>query len=179
MANKLIILDRDGVINYDSKDYIKSPDEWRAIDGSLEAIKKLTTAGFTVIVATNQAGIGRGLFSEDSLHAIHTFMQQEIEKAGGKITDIFYCPHHPDDNCKCRKPKPGMLLEIADKYQIDINKICMVGDSPKDVAAAKACGAKPKYVLTSIHHKQLSKDDQDVPVFSNLLAFVNDFLAGQ
>ena len=145
---KLVILDRDGVINYDSDAYIKSPNEWTPIPGSIEAIAALTKAAFTVCVATNQAGLARGLFDEHALEAMHAKMHQLVESAGGRIAFIAHCPHHPDDGCDCRKPKPGLLLRIADKFNVNLAGVPFIGDSEKDVAAALSAGARPILVRT-------------------------------
>lgn len=137
---KLIILDRDGVINQDSKFYIKSPDEWIPISGSLEAIAKLNKAGYKVAVASNQSGIARGLFSEEMLQRIHAKMHAEIAKAGGHLDAIVYCPHHPDDNCDCRKPKPKMLLDLMHKFNASAAETIFIGDKDTDVETAQAAG---------------------------------------
>jgi D-glycero-D-manno-heptose 1,7-bisphosphate phosphatase len=145
---KLIILDRDGVINFDSDQYIKSPEEWRPIPGSLEAIARLTQWGWRVVVATNQSGVGRGLFEMDTLNAIHDKMMRAVAQAGGRIDAIFFCPHTNADKCDCRKPKPGMLVEIAQRYNADLAGVPAVGDSLRDLLAAVAVGAQPVLVLT-------------------------------
>ena len=145
---KLIILDRDGVINYDSDAYIKSPDEWRAVPGSLKAIAKLSQAGFHVVVATNQSGIGRGLFEMATLNAIHDKMHRAVAQAGGRIDAVFYCPHPTDASCACRKPKPGMLEEIARRFNTKLDGVPCIGDSLRDLQAAVAAGAQPMLVLT-------------------------------
>jgi D-glycero-D-manno-heptose 1,7-bisphosphate phosphatase len=145
---KLIILDRDGVINYDSDLYIKSPDEWRPIPGSLDAIARLTQWGYRVVVATNQSGIGRGLFVMDTLNAIHDKMIKAVAQAGGRIDAVFFCPHTNADKCSCRKPKPGMLEEIATRYNTDLEGIPAIGDSLRDLQAAESVGAQPMLVLT-------------------------------
>ncbi len=145
---KLVILDRDGVINYDSKQFIKSPAEWRPIPGSLEAIAKLSQAGYRVVVATNQSGLGRGLFDMDMLNAIHDKMHRAVQVAGGRIDAIFYCPHPIEADCKCRKPKTGMFERIASCFNIDLAGTPAVGDSLRDLQAAAAVGARPLLVLT-------------------------------
>ena len=138
MTVSLVILDRDGVINHDSDDYIKSPDEWQPLPGSLEAIARLCRADYTVIVATNQAGGGRGLFSLEMLTRIHRKMASSIRDKGGRLDSIFFCPHSPADQCGCRKPKPGMLLEISDRLSIGLSGVPFVGDSLRDLEAAAA-----------------------------------------
>jgi len=145
---KLVILDRDGTINHDSDEHIKSPAEWTPIKGSIEAIARLTQAGWRVVVATNQSGIGRGLFDMATLNAIHDTMHRAVHQAGGRIDAIFFCPHAGDANCECRKPKPGMLLEIAKRMNVDLDGVPMVGDSLRDLQAAAAAGARPVLVLT-------------------------------
>ncbi|MCK9283005.1 MAG: D-glycero-beta-D-manno-heptose 1,7-bisphosphate 7-phosphatase [Rhodocyclaceae bacterium] len=145
---KLIILDRDGVINHDSDQYIKSPEEWKPIAGSPEAIARLNQWGYRVVVATNQSGIGRGLFEMDTLNAIHEKMLRAVSHVGGKVDAIFFCPHTNGDDCDCRKPKPGMLEEIATRYNIDLSEVPVVGDSLRDLQAAVAVGAQPILVLT-------------------------------
>lgn len=145
---KLIILDRDGVINHDSDEYIKSPSEWQPIDGSLEAIAKLNHAGFRVAVATNQSGIARQLFSMDTLADMHHKMMRLAEEAGAHIDAIFFCPHAPRDHCNCRKPKPGMYLEISKRFNFPLEGIPVVGDSLRDLQAATAVDATPYLVRT-------------------------------
>src|SRR3989344_2378610 len=145
---KLVILDRDGVINHDSDAYIKSPDEWRPIAGSLEAIARLTREGYRVIVATNQSGVARGVFDMDTLGKIHAKMLDAVRAKGGEIDGIFFCPHGPDDGCHCRKPEPGLYEEIADRLKIGLNGVCAVGDSERDVVAARAVAARPVLVRT-------------------------------
>ena len=145
---KLFILDRDGVINYDSDAYIKSPNEWIPIPGSIEAIAALSKSGFTVCVATNQAGLARGLFDEHALEAMHAKMHQLVESAGGRIAFIAHCPHHPDDGCDCRKPKPGLLLQIAARFNSSLSGVAFIGDSEKDLQAAVTAGASPMLVRT-------------------------------
>ncbi|HSW68944.1 MAG TPA: D-glycero-beta-D-manno-heptose 1,7-bisphosphate 7-phosphatase [Gammaproteobacteria bacterium] len=163
---KLIILDRDGVINYDSDSYIKTPDEWHAIPGSLEAIARLNRAGFYVVVATNQSGVARGYFDVSGLDLIHEKMFSELASVGGHIEEIFFCPHHPEENCSCRKPKPGLLQKIHKKYDVDLKDVFFIGDKLSDIEAAKTAGCKPILILTSlkIHDLELN----DVPYFLNL-----------
>lgn len=146
--SKLIVLDRDGVINQDSPDYIKTPAEFHALPGSLEAIARLSHAGFRVVVATNQAGIGRGLFDFDALFAIHDKMQRQVAELGGSIDGIFFCPHPPEAKCACRKPAPGLLEDIGRRLQVDMRNVPFVGDSIRDLQAAVAIDAKPVLVRT-------------------------------
>ena len=145
---KLVILDRDGVINHDSPSYIKSPDEWKPLPGSLEAIARLSQAGFHVVVATNQSGVGRGLFEMATLNAIHDKMHRAVGQAGGRIDAVFYCPHAQEANCGCRKPKPGMLEEIGRRFGTQLKDVPCIGDSLRDLQAAAAVGARPFLVLT-------------------------------
>ena len=145
---KLIILDRDGVINYDSDQFIKSPEEWKPLPGSLEAIARLTQAGYRVVVATNQSGVGRGLFDMPTLNAIHEKMHKACAQTGGRIDAVFFCPHAANANCECRKPKSGMIAEIAERYSMDLKGVPAVGDSLRDLEASVRLGAQPILVLT-------------------------------
>jgi len=145
---KLIILDRDGVINRDSPEFIKSPDEWIAIEGSMEAIAQLNQAGYTVVVATNQSGISRKLFDMETLNAIHHKMHTAAQHAGASIDAVFFCPHAADFNCDCRKPKPGMMRAIAERYNVDLKGVPVVGDSLRDLQAGFIAGCAPHLVLT-------------------------------
>ncbi|MCD6025606.1 MAG: D-glycero-beta-D-manno-heptose 1,7-bisphosphate 7-phosphatase [Solimicrobium sp.] len=149
MSNtKLIILDRDGVINQDSPNFIKSPDEWIAIEGSMQAIAQLNQAGYTVVVATNQSGISRKLFDMETLNAIHHKMHTAAQHAGASIDAVFFCPHAADFNCDCRKPKPGMMHSIAARYEINLKGVPTVGDSLRDLQAGFLVGCAPHLVLT-------------------------------
>ncbi len=154
---KLIILDRDGVINYDSEQFIKSPDEWKPIPGSLEAIARLSQADYHVVVATNQSGVGRGLFDMQMLNAIHDKMLKSVVHAGGRIDAIFFCPHTTAANCNCRKPKSGMIDEIATRYNTDLKDVPAVGDSLRDLEAVARLGAQPILVRTGKGEKTLAK----------------------
>lgn len=174
---KLIILDRDGVINYDSADYIKSPEEWRPIPGSLDAISRLNQSGFHVVVATNQSGVGRGLFDMAALNAMHDKMHRALAQAGGHLDAIFFCPHAREANCRCRKPKTGMLEDIARRFNTDLNGVPLVGDSPRDLEAAAAVGAAPMLVLTGKGKKtQKETLPPGTRVFSDLAAAVDALL---
>ena len=180
---KLIILDRDGVINEDSDGYIKSADEFLPIPGSIEAIAKMTMAGFVLAVATNQAGIGRGLFDYRALEAIHGKLYSLVEQAGGKIHMIAHCPHHPDDHCQCRKPEPGLLQQIEQQLKTPVKGAWFVGDSLKDLQVAQKCGCKPALVLTGNGKKTCNSMLQDetlqlTPVFDNLSVFADQLIAG-
>ncbi len=145
---KLVILDRDGVINHDSDQFIKSPEEWKPIPGSLEAIARLSQAGYRVVVANNQSGVGRGLFDMAVLNAIHDKMCKAVAQAGGRIDAIFFCPHAADANCGCRKPKSGMIEEIAARYNMSLERVPAIGDSLRDLQATARLGAQPILVLT-------------------------------
>ena len=145
---KLVILDRDGVINQDSPDFVKSPDEWIALPGSLRAIAQLNQAGWRVVVATNQSGLGRGLFSVADLNAMHTKLRRELAREGGHIDAFFICPHHPDDGCLCRKPLPGLMNSIARRYDAPLAGVPAIGDSLRDLQAAVKAGARPILVRT-------------------------------
>jgi D-glycero-D-manno-heptose 1,7-bisphosphate phosphatase len=145
---KLVVLDRDGVINADSDQYIKSPEEWKPIAGSLEAIARFTQAGFHVVVATNQSGVGRGLFDMATLNAMHDKMHKAVNQLGGRIDAVFFCPHSNEAGCACRKPRPGMLLEIAERFDVELGGVPVIGDSLRDLQAASEAGARPVLVLT-------------------------------
>ncbi len=176
---KLVILDRDGVINKDSDAYIKHPDEWIPIAGSLDAIARLNHAGYRVVVATNQSGLGRGLFNIDQLNAIHQKMFDLLSQQGGHIDSIFFCPHRPDENCSCRKPEPGLLLEIASRLDIDLSEAVFIGDSLKDIQAARSAGAKYALVLTGNGKATSSqlKDSDNIPVYTDLAAAADALIA--
>lgn len=178
---KLIILDRDGVINQDSPHYIKSPDEWIPIPGSIEAIKNLHQAGFNISVATNQSGIARGYYTLETLNCIHQKMMELVISQGGQIDAIYYCPHGPDDNCFCRKPKPGLLEKILERFQINppFSNVIAIGDSLRDIETAKAIGVTPWLVLTGNGEATLKKASpiiQDVPYFRDLKTAVETLL---
>lgn len=169
MSQAYVLLDRDGVINYDSDHYIKSPDEWEPIPGSLEAIALFNKHGYKVIVITNQSGIGRGFYDEETLTEIHKKMHQLAEKNGGKIDAVFYCPHAPNDNCQCRKPKPGLLNTFATEKKISLKNIYFIGDKLDDIHAAEAAGAIPILVKTGKGIRTLNKNPEiNHPVFENL-----------
>jgi len=171
---KLIIIDRDGVINQDSKDYIKSPEEWHPIEGSIEAIAALSQAGFTVAVATNQSAINRGLITEDTLITIHDKMCHLVEEKGGEIDTIVYCPHHPEQACHCRKPEIGMFEQLRVHYQQDLSNTPYIGDSLKDLEAAEKFGLQGILVLTGNGLQTFTeiKHKKTVPIFRNLASAV-------
>jgi D-glycero-D-manno-heptose 1,7-bisphosphate phosphatase len=164
-----IILDRDGVINHDSVDYIKSPAEWLPIVGSLEAIARFNQAGYKVIIATNQSGLARGYYDEATLQQIHDKFISLLTAAGGQVQEIFFCPHHPDDKCTCRKPKPGMLHDIAKKYGVDLSRTIFIGDSLSDVQVAQHAGCEPVLVLTGNGQRTLT----ELPA-GNTIRYFND-----
>ena len=145
---KLCILDRDGTINADSADFVKSPSEWEPLPGALEAIARLNHAGWHVVVASNQSGLGRGLFDVAMLNAMHAKMNTMLAAVGGRVDAIFYCPHAPDEGCRCRKPEPGLFEQIGERYGIDLRGVPAVGDSARDLVAAIATGCVPHLVLT-------------------------------
>ncbi len=153
---KLVILDRDGVINFDSDKFIKRPEEWKPIPGSLEAVARLNHAGFHVVVATNQSGIGRGLFDMTMLNAINEKMIGALGQVGGRIDAVFYCPHSAEADCACRKPKTGMFEEIGQRFNAPLRGIATVGDSLRDLQASAAVGAQPMLVLTGKGEKTLA-----------------------
>ena len=175
---QLIILDRDGVINEDSDDFIKSPSEWNPIRGSLEAIARLHRAGWRVVVATNQSGIARKLFDLDTLARIHETMHRRVIESGGLIDAVFFCPHGPDDGCRCRKPLPGMFHDIAERLHINLTGVPAIGDSLRDLQAAQAAGASPMLVKTGKGFGTVSHPDFDrsLPVFNDLYSAVNHLL---
>ncbi|HEX2530785.1 MAG TPA: D-glycero-beta-D-manno-heptose 1,7-bisphosphate 7-phosphatase [Burkholderiaceae bacterium] len=175
---KLIILDRDGVINYDSDNFIKSPDEWRPIPGSLEAIARLNQAGYRVVVSTNQSGIARGMFNMLTLNAIHQKMHTAAQSVGADIDAVFFCPHAADDNCDCRKPKPGMLHTIAKRFDVSLKGIPVVGDSLRDLQAGFVAGCVPYLVLTGKGEKTLEKGGlpPGTAIFPSLAAVVDHLL---
>ncbi|MEW5903479.1 MAG: D-glycero-beta-D-manno-heptose 1,7-bisphosphate 7-phosphatase [Pseudomonadota bacterium] len=175
---KLIILDRDGVINYDSDQFIKSPEEWKPIPGSLEAIARLNQAGYRVVVATNQSGIGRGLFDMPTLNAIHDKMHKSLAQVGGRIDAIFFCPHTNEADCGCRKPKSGMMLEISARYGIGLLGVPAVGDSLRDLESAARLGASPYLVLTGkgIRTQEKGGLPEGTQVFPDLAAVAASLL---
>ncbi len=167
---KLVILDRDGVINFDSDQFIKNPREWNPIPGSLEAIAQLNQAGFRVVVATNQSGVGRGLFDMSTLNTIHAKMHKLVGLAGGRIDAVFLCPHAADSRCNCRKPKAGLFLDIAERFHVELPSVYAVGDALRDIQAAVSVGARPILVKTGKGMRTLESGQlpADVPVYDNL-----------
>lgn len=185
---KLAILDRDGVINRDSGDYIRSADEWIPIEGSIDAIARLSNAGYTVVIATNQSGLARGYFDLDDLEAMHAKLTELVEDAGGQVGAIFYCPHGPDDQCKCRKPLPGLIDAIEAEFNISAQDAILVGDSLRDLQAGESKGCQLYLVLTGNGEHTLSQLEYDsnniyrladstVQVFTDLSAVVDKLLS--
>ena len=176
---KVVVLDRDGVINVDSDAFIKSPDEWVALPGSLEAIARLNQAGYRVAIATNQSGIGRGLFDMNELNAMHLKMHRMVALVGGRIDAVFFCPHTAEDHCECRKPKPGMLKMIAERFEADPKATPVVGDSLRDLQAGAALGFATHLVLTGKGRQTLATGGlpEGTKVHDDLRAFALDFLA--
>lgn len=179
---KICILDRDGTINEDSADYVKAPNEWKPLPGALEAIAKLNHAGWHVVVASNQSGLGRGLFDVAALNAMHAKMHTLLAAVGGRVEAIFYCPHAPDEVCRCRKPEPGLYEQIGERYGIELKGVPVVGDSARDLIAACAVGCEPHLVLTG---KSEGYRDRALPdniprnaiVHDNLTAFADYLVA--
>jgi D-glycero-D-manno-heptose 1,7-bisphosphate phosphatase len=177
---KLIVLDRDGVINHDSEQFIKTPDEWRPIPGSLEAIARLHHAGFRVVVATNQSGVARGLLDMATLNAIHEKMHRALALVGGRLDAVFYCPHSADAQCDCRKPRHGMLKEIAVRFGVEMAGVPCVGDSLRDLQCAEGIGAQPMLVLTGKGERTLRDGNfpKNTVIFPDLAFAASALLAG-
>lgn len=184
--NRIVILDRDGVINQDSERYIRSPDEWMPIPGSLEAIARLCRAEYKVVVITNQSGLARGYFDMETLTAIHSRMLSMLHDKGGKIEAIFFCPHGPDDGCPCRKPQTGLFEEFAARSGVSLRGVPAVGDSLRDLVAASRVGALPVLVKTgkgriamkAMADEPLLAGGAPIPVYKDLAAFVDELLEG-
>lgn len=174
---RFVLLDRDGVINDDSADFIKTPEEWYPIVGSLEAIALLNRQGYEVAVVTNQSGLARGFLDEATLAKIHAKMESLLSEKGGRILGIYYCPHGPGSTCGCRKPKPGLLEKFAEEHQADLQNVYVVGDSLRDIHAAQAAGAMPILVKTGKGMKTLEQNPNlNIPVFENLYGAVQFIL---
>jgi D-glycero-D-manno-heptose 1,7-bisphosphate phosphatase len=179
---KLVILDRDGTINHERDDYIKSSDEWVPMPGAIEAIARLNHAGWHVVVATNQSGIGRGLFDMAALNAMHAKMHQMLARQGGRVDAVFFCPHTPEDHCTCRKPLPGLFRMIGERFGVSLESVPMVGDLPRDVLAAQSVGCEPHLVrtgqaagMTEAELVELRRQVPDLTIHPDLSAFA-DFL---
>lgn len=176
----VIVLDRDGVINRDSEEFIKTPEEWEALPGALEAIARLHRAGYVLAVATNQSGVGRGLLSVDTLWSIHRKMLTQILDAGGYIARIFFCLHAPEDGCDCRKPRPGLLYQVAEYFACGFDHMIMVGDSTRDIEAARAVGARTILVRTGKGRvAEATWNSGELPTVCEDLAAVADLLLGE
>lgn len=176
---QLVLLDRDGVINYDSTEFIKSADEWKAIPGSIEAIAKLFHAGIKIAVVSNQSGIGRGLFTLDALHIMETKLQYLLKKHSAKVDAFYYCPHLPDEGCECRKPKPGLILEACRQFGYSKEETIFICDSFRDIQAANNAGIGTILVKTGNGEKTLAENPaimNDIAVYSNLLTAVESLL---
>lgn len=173
---RVIILDRDGIINQDSPNYIKSVDEFIFLPGSINAIARLTQAGYKIGIATNQSGIARGYYSEDTLKQIHATLRAKVSKHGGRIDEIAYCPHAPIDACNCRKPKPGMLLYLAEKFAVANKDLIFVGDKRTDIEAAIAIGAKPMLVYSAMTEENIADDYKNLDKFNSLAECVDYLL---
>lgn len=177
---KLILLDRDGVINTDAPNHVRSPEEWHPLSGSLEAISELKKNNYNVAIVTNQSGIGRGYFTKETLKAIHNKMRKALSKFNCEVDQFFYCPHHPDENCPCRKPKPGMILKALKHFNVQKEETIFIGDSLRDIKAAIAANCKPVLVLTGNGKETLKSYKNEltnVSIFEDLASFVKDFLS--
>ena len=180
---KLVILDRNGSINVHREDFVKSEVEWTPLPSALEAIARLNHAGWHVVIASNQSGLGRGLFDVASLNQMHAKMHKMLAAVGGKVDAVFYCPHSPDENCECRKPKPGLFLQIGERYGIDLDGVPTAGDSLRDVLAGAAAGCEPHLLLTGMGEacRGIVPLPPEYPpntqVHDNLSAFVDFLLA--
>jgi len=176
----MVILGRDGVVNRDDQGFVTTPGQWRPIDGSLEAIARLNQAGCQVVVATNQPELARGLFHIDALNAIHQRLRGQLERLGGHLDGIFFCPHRPSDNCHCRKPRPGMLEQVRDRFHVDLAEAVMIGDRLHDLEAARSAGVRFLLVLTGQGHQTRNQlpEAEPVPVFPDLAAATRAILSG-
>jgi len=175
---RLLLLDRDGVINRDRDDYVKRPEEWEPLPGSLEAIARASRAGVRMAIITNQSGLARGLFDVTTLHAIHSRMLAAIEEAGGHIEAVFFCPHAPDAGCHCRKPAPGLLLLASERLHKSLEDVSFIGDTLADIEAARRAGARPVLVRTGKGERTLQTGVglELVPVFPDLASAIDDLL---
>lgn len=179
MQLKLVILDRDGVINFDSDEYIKNTDEWQPLPGSIEAIARLCHAGYDVVIATNQSGIGRGFYDHTELGRMHQKLSALLAAQGAKIRAVCYCPHTPEDKCECRKPKTGLYSRIRNIVDQNLREVVSIGDSYRDIQASVAVGCRPVLVLTGKGESTLEKNREnlnDVPVFPDLSSVVDAML---
>lgn len=181
MPARLIVLDRDGVINRESSEFIRRPAEWLPLPGSIEAIAELTAAGFTVVVATNQSGVGRGLFTAETLTAIHARMMGSIEAGGGSLAGIFFCPHRPEDNCECRKPRPGLMRQIEAHFGTSLRNVPVIGDSYRDLEAAWSVDARAILVRTGngVATEGRLTAEASVEVYPDLAAVATALITGK
>jgi D-glycero-D-manno-heptose 1,7-bisphosphate phosphatase len=180
---KLVILGRDGILNQYREDHVKSPEEWVAVPGALEAVARLNHAGWHAVVATNQAGIGRGMIDMASINAVHAHLNQRLLAQGGRVDAVFFCPHTPEAGCDCRKPLPGMMRDIGRRYGVDLHHVPMVGDTLRDLLAAQAAGCEPHLVLSgraaALAPEQIAQMTQQVSgtlVHADLAAFAEFLL---
>ena len=180
-TTKLVILGRDGILNAYREGHVTAPEEWQAIPGALEALSRIDHAGWHVVLATNQAGIGRGMIDMAAINAVHAHMNQQLMAQGGRIDAVFFCPHTPEENCACRKPKPGMLVEIGQRFGVDLIGVPCVGDSVRDLQAADATGAQPILVLTGKGEKTLRDGvfPKNTVIFPDLAFVATALLAGE
>jgi D-glycero-D-manno-heptose 1,7-bisphosphate phosphatase len=183
-AVKLVILGRDGILNRYREDHVKAPEEWESETGALEAVARLNHAGWHAVVATNQAGIGRGMIDMASVNAVHAHLNQQLLAQGGRIDAVFFCPHTPEQNCECRKPLPGMMKDIGRRYGVDLAQVPMVADTLRDLLAAQAAGCEPHLVLTgraaALSAEQIAQLVHQVPgthVHADLGAFADFVIA--
>ncbi len=183
ISPRLIVIGRDGILNVYREDHVKEPQEWLPIPGALEAVARLNQHGWHVVLATNQSGIGRGLFDMASLNAVHAQMMKLLAAQGGRIDAVFFCPHAPEEACDCRKPQPGMLLDIARRYGVDLRHVPLVGDTLRDLLAAQAAGCEPHLVLSgraaALGEAELAQIVAQVPnarIHADLAAFADDLL---
>jgi len=179
---KLVILDRDGTINADSDEFVKSPEEWKPLPGALEAIAKLNHAGWHVVVASNQSGLGRGLFDVAALNAMHTKMNKLLAAQGGRIDAIFFCPHAADEHCHCRKPAPGLFEQIGERYNVELKDVPVVGDSQRDLQGGAAVGCEPHLVFTGKGAQYRGRDlptgfPPNTRAHADLMAFAESLLS--
>lgn len=173
----VVLVDRDGVLNRDRADSVLTPNQLEVIPAAMQAVRRLCEAGYAVVVITNQAGIGRGLLTEEGLEEIHEKLKREVSRAGGRLAAIYHCPHHPDAGCACRKPAPGLILQAREDWGFDPARTWMVGDSVKDIEAAETVGCRAVLVKTG-KGRESAKERPEAPVFEDLLDFVDSVLAG-
>lgn len=179
---KIVIVDRDGTINVEREGYIQTPEEWEPLPGALDAIARLNHAGFHVVIAANMPGIGRGLFDMSALNAIHALMNRQLAAVGGRVEAVFFCPHAPTEDCQCRKPLPGLFLQIGERYKLNLNQVHAVGDSIRDVKASAAAGCIPHLVLSGLGAPATTNPlPPEFPagtrVHADLAAFATTFIA--